>query len=68
MPTNRHRADRIDRFLSHYADADASAALTDLLADARHWCDRNGEDFAELDRIAYQHYIAELDEQRGGGQ
>lgn len=36
--------------------------IIDLLTDARHWCDRHGEDFANLDRIAYQRYIAELND------
>jgi hypothetical protein len=34
------------------------------LTDARHWCDQHAEDFAQLDRIAYGHYLAErIDEQ-----
>lgn len=39
--------------------------ITDLLADIRHFCDANGLDFANLDRMAYQHYLAELGEERG---
>jgi hypothetical protein len=33
--------------------------LTDALADIRHCCDQWGLDFAHIDAIAYQHYIAE---------
>jgi hypothetical protein len=47
-------------------DDDPHTALIDLLADARHWCDRQGKDYAEFDRQAYQHYLAELSEERGG--
>jgi hypothetical protein len=31
-----------------------------LLADARLWCDLNGQSFAELDRRAYQQYLASI--------
>lgn len=34
-------------------------AITDLLADLRHLCDAKGLDFADLDRIAYNHYSHE---------
>jgi hypothetical protein len=37
--------------------------LVGLLADARLWCDRNGQSFAELDRRAYQQYLALLNHQ-----
>jgi hypothetical protein len=53
-------ARRCQLTLQHYNDErDTKANLIDLLADARHWCDRNGLNFAELDRVAYQHYAAE---------
>ena len=39
--------------------------LVDLLADARHWCDRHGWSFAALDRKAYQRYLGELGELAG---
>ena len=38
---------------------DEPEAITDLLSDLRHLCDALGLDFAELDRIAYRHYIEE---------
>lgn len=43
---------------------DREATVVDLLADARHWCDANGKDFYEFDRIAYRHYLAELNDER----
>jgi hypothetical protein len=35
-------------------------ALYDLLADLRHFCDANDLNFAEIDRRAYQAYLAEV--------
>lgn len=59
--TNAHRADRCESALAGYNDDyDTVANLIDLLADARHWCDRHGHCFGDLDRIAYDHYLAEL--------
>jgi len=46
-----------------YGD-DPSESLIDLLTDARHWCDRNDQSFAELDRQAYQHYLTEIHAER----
>lgn len=40
------------------------AAVIDLLANLRHYCDRYQFDFAKLDRLAYQHYIVEVQEAR----
>ncbi|HVX16314.1 MAG TPA: hypothetical protein VHC22_34325 [Pirellulales bacterium] len=57
---NDRRAMRVEHVLTWCQDWDTGReGLIDLLTDARHWCDRKGESFAELDRIAYQHYIAE---------
>ena len=59
--TNRRRARRFKGILQRCSiDADLQSALVDLLADARHWCDQQGESYAELDRIAYQHYLTEF--------
>lgn len=61
LTPNHRRAMRIEHVLTWCKDWDTGReGLIDLLTDARHWCDRHGESFAELDRIAYQHYIAEL--------
>jgi hypothetical protein len=45
--------------LSDRYDPDIRITLIDLLADARHWCDRTGKSFALFGRQAYQHYLAE---------
>jgi len=47
-------------------DADPGAAVTDVLADLRKFCDQHGLCFGDLDRTAYQHYLAELEEKRHG--
>ena len=36
------------------------ASLIDVLADLRHYCDAYGLGFADADRLAHQHYLAEL--------
>ena len=58
---NHRRAKRCGKVLRRYGtDNTDRCCLIDFLADARHWCDRHGHCFAKLDRIAYQHYAAEL--------
>jgi hypothetical protein len=58
--TNADRAQRCDAALVAYNDEyDINANVIDLLTDIRHWCDANGHAFHELDRIAYEHYLAE---------
>jgi len=66
LTNNARRAARIDRVLTRRKDSGSKReGLIDLLADARHWCDRQGEDFAQLDRMAHQHYLAELNSTEG---
>jgi hypothetical protein len=62
-PTIRQRCRRIARVLRHGQGSPFENHI-DLLADARHWCDANAENFGEFDRQAYRHYLAELDEYR----
>ena len=38
--------------------------LIDLLADARHWCDQNGQDYADSTAWPTSHYLAEIHEER----
>lgn len=54
-------AAKIDRtILEEYHEInDDEAALVQLLADVRHFCDVNELDLGELDRAAYQHYLTE---------
>lgn len=61
---NNQRADRFRNVLRRYATDDTDKGrFIDLLTDARHWCDRNEKCFADLDRQAYQHYLAERSEE-----
>ncbi len=41
--------------------ADTEDALSDLLADLLHWCDRNGQDFATELQRARTHYEVETE-------
>jgi hypothetical protein len=62
---HRARMDRIGRTVKSYAmlvtagsgDWD-DLAITDILADLRHYCDSKGLAFHELDKAAYEHYLA----------
>jgi hypothetical protein len=59
------RVMRIEHILTWCLDWDRPPqGLIDLLADARHWCDRHGESFAALDRRAYQHYLTDIHTER----
>lgn len=59
--TNAERAKRFARVLRQYNTYDTDdCRLINLLADARHWCDRQQECYGDLDRIAHDHYFAEL--------
>lgn len=63
---NDRRAMRVGHVLTWCTDWDTGReGLIDLLADARHWCDRHGECFGDLDRIAHQHYLHELNSNEG---
>ena len=52
------RAAAFDIGLCRRGEAAPADRLVGLLADARLWCDLNGQSFAELDRRAYQQYLA----------
>lgn len=55
----RERVDRAqDALATHYRE-EAQFAVTDLLADLRHFCDAHKLCFGDLDRIAHGHYVAE---------
>ena len=60
--TIRERAERCRKALTGYSDDDLFLCLIDLLADAMHWSDANGEDFHYALCVAGKHYLAELDE------
>ncbi len=62
MKADAFRALTFDQALETYGDDDDASRCIELLTDARHWCDPNGQIFAELDRQAYQHYLAEIND------
>jgi hypothetical protein len=64
MTTNRDRASRCQKALETYEDDDLATNLIDILCDAMHWCDQNGEDFHFLLASACRHYINELNDQQ----
>ena len=65
---NRYRALRAELALRNYnTDEVLATCLIDFIADARHWCDRAGKSYAELDRKAHEHYLAEWAEARKEG-
>ena len=43
--SNQQRADRCQAASTGYSTTDRVTNLIDLLTDAMHWCDANGEDF-----------------------
>jgi hypothetical protein len=45
--------------LGLYDPHDPVANIVDMLTDLRHLCDEQNDDFAELDKMAYRHYIEE---------
>ena len=64
---NAQRSNRLEvamLALGEEYDDEPCTILIDILTDARHWCDHNAQSFAELDRLAYQHYLAEIHEQQ----
>lgn len=65
---NLERAARFAMILEMVANTDSAnleqSMLIDLLADAMHWCDANGEDFHIAMAQACRHYIHELNDQQ----
>lgn len=60
--TNDQRADWADAVLWQFqrlTGADTEDAVSDLLADLLHWCDRHGQDFDSELRRARNHYNSE---------
>ena len=62
--SNQPRADRCERALATYPDADPFTNLVDLLADAMHWCDLTGQDFHLALAQACRHYLHEFNDQQ----
>jgi hypothetical protein len=62
--TPKARAKALDKILKRVFDEYAEEEnVVDMLTDLRHLCDAKGWEFGELDRIAYQHYLPENQEQ-----
>ena len=58
------RVQRCQRVIAEYSDESDGISLIDLLADAMHWCDANGEDFHYAFCVAGKHFIAELNDEQ----
>lgn len=56
-PAKKLRVDRCERALAAYDEPE----LSDMLADALHWCQANGTSFDDALRLARQHFDAETD-------
>ncbi len=60
MTTNQERASHCERVIEAYAADDLATNLIDVLCDAMHWCDHNGDNFHFLLASACRHYINEI--------
>ncbi len=60
QPIRNARRDAARRVSRYGTAGTTKTCLVDFLADGADWCDQAGEDYAELDRCAYQHYLAEI--------
>lgn len=62
--SHKIRIDRVATALDRYRDPAScdSETLIDLLADAMHWCDAQGEDFHICLAMACRHYVNELND------
>ena len=58
------RVRRCQKAIAGYSDESDGISLIDLLADAMHWCDANGEDFHYALCVAGKHFVAELNDEQ----
>jgi len=61
---NARRAKTFETAIGIYGTGNPQEILVDLLTDAMHWCDANGEDFHISLAMACRHYIHELNDQQ----
>jgi hypothetical protein len=61
---NPRRAQSFEKAIETYSGGNPQEILIDLLTDAMHWCDANGEDFHISLAMACRHYIHELNDQQ----
>jgi len=62
MTNNEERTAFVSVALEQYIGRSNDEQVIDCLTDLRHFCDAYGLDFADLDHIAYNHYIEERGE------
>lgn len=64
---NSQRSNRLEAAIMGLRDDndnDVHTTLVDLMADAMHWCDQNGDDFQIALAQAFRHYINELNDEQ----
>jgi hypothetical protein len=61
---NQKRAARCEQVLNAYSHDDSFTNLTDLLADAMHFCDTTSQDFHYALCLAGKHFVAELNDEQ----
>ncbi len=61
---NARRVKTFEKALDAYGIDAPTELLIDLLADAMHWCNANGEDFHFHLAMACRHYINELNDEQ----
>jgi hypothetical protein len=61
---NARRAKNFEKAVAIYGIGCPRDILIDLLTNAMHWCDANGEDFHIALAMACRHYIHELNDQQ----
>jgi hypothetical protein len=64
QPTIRQRAKTFEKAIESYGTGSAQEIFVDLLTDAMHWCDANGEDFHICLAMACRHFIHELNDEQ----
>jgi hypothetical protein len=64
QPTNHERATRCHWALEVYGNDSLETNLVDILCDAMHWSDLNGQEFHFLLASACRHYINELNDEQ----
>jgi len=55
--------ERMDQLLAGYSNGDRLDNLVDLLIDAMHWCEGQGEDFLYFFDNAVDFYLGERDDE-----
>jgi hypothetical protein len=61
---NARRAKTFEKAIDIYDTGSSQEILVDLLTDAMHWCDANGEDCHICLAMACRHFIHELNDQQ----